>query len=182
MITLPEKLVWDMDVMQCGHQVERSESYIDDDNVIRMRYVCEEGCRTPWIKLRKVQLPHEISFTSDPFKDDYEPKPYIWKNIVKGNIISFKCKNDKVEDYEVAYKLYRYYNMSGKTKKILYLRPISTEEYVLAEFWEDGSIHFIPGTEEPFTTKGFQGWTEKELECIKERVIHFKTTNKRFSQ
>jgi len=173
-----EKLVWDMDVMQCGHRVERSEFYIDDDSIIRMRYVCEEGCRTPWIKLRKVQLPHEISFTSDPFEDNYVPRTYIWKRIYKGDILPFKCEDGKVEDYEVAYKLRVQRNLSGKPKKILYLRPICNEEYVLAEFWEDGSIHFMPGIEEPLTTRGFQSWTEEILEKIERRVMYFKMRRK----
>lgn len=173
-ITDSEKLVWNMDDMQCGHHVDRSEFYIDDDNVIRMRFVCKEGCKTPWIKLKKVILPHEVSLSGDMYLP-YQPETYEWNNIVIGDIITF---NDKEEDmsrsYEVAYKILRKRNSSGTTKKILYLRPVSTGENVLAELWEDGSIHFINGMINPLTSQGFQSWTEEMLLTIQKRVRVFK--------
>ena len=167
-MTLPEKLVWDIDVMQCGHQVERSESYIDNDNVIRMRYVCEEGCRTPWIKMKKVLLPHEIELNDDPNGMAYKPKVYKWKKIFIGDILSFK-----VDDYEVVYKIRIQRVLSGNLKKILFLRPISRGENVLAEVCDDGTIHFVNGVEEPHTAQGFQSWTEEELQKIKENLKVF---------
>lgn len=171
---MPEKIVWDEDIMECGHRTETARFYIDYDNVIRVKYICEEGCETPWLKLKKAPPPHDIKFNSDPYARDYVPKSYIWNKIFIGDIIPFKDKeNDEVEDYEVAYKLLRQYKPYLKPKKILYLRPIGTGENVLAEFWEDGSLHFSEYMRAPFTKKYFQGWTEEELEEIKKRVILF---------
>ena len=170
---MSEEINWETDDMECGHTVDRAEFYIDCDNIVNMRYICHKGCKTPWLKLRKAPLPRNLKFDSDPFEDNYVLKPYVWNKIYIGNIITFKGENGKVEYYEVAYKLYRQHNLNGARKKIFYLRPVSTEEYVVAEFWEDGTIHFMPGIEKPFTTNGFQSWTEKELEEIEERVRHY---------
>lgn len=171
---MSEKLEWNDHTMKCGHRVERNEFYIDCDGIIRMKYICEEGCETPWVKLKKAPMPNDPRFDSDPFEKDYVPRTYVWNEIHIGDILPFKPEEGNVEDYEVAYKLYMRRNASGAYKKILYLRPVCDEEYVLAEFWEDGSIHFMPGIEEPFTTKHFQSWTEEELEKIKKRVEYFK--------
>jgi len=181
---MSEKLEWDDYSMKCGHPVDRNDFYIDYDGVIRMRYICEEGCETPWIKLMKAPMPDDSKFDSDPFEKDYVPRTYVWDEIHVGDILPFKCEGgsaEDVEDYEVAYKLYMKRNASGTSKKIFYLRPVCDEEYVMAEFWEDGSIHFMPGIEEPFTTNHFQGWTEEELEIIKKRVMYFKENDKRNS-
>lgn len=174
---MSEKLEWDDYTMKCGHRVERYDFYIDYDGVIRMKYICEEGCETPWVKLKKAPMPDDSRFDSDPFEKDYVPRTYVWNEIYKGDILPFKCEGgnaEDVEDYEVAYKLYMKRTLPGESKKILYLRPVRDEEYVLAEFWEDGSIHFMPGIDKPFTTKGFQTWTEEELEKIEKRVMYFK--------
>lgn len=174
-ITDSEKLVWDMDVMQCGHMVERCDSYIDDDNILRMRYVCEEGHLTPWIKIKRVILPHEIDLSGDVYLP-YEPETYKWNNIVIGDIITFNEKDDDIifSSYEVAYKILRKRSLSGTVKKILYLRPVSTGENVLAELWGDGTIHFMDGMENPLTSQGYQSWTEGILLTLQERVRVFK--------
>ena len=174
---MSEKLEWDDYTMKCGHRVERYDFYIDYDGVIRMKYICEEGCETTWVKLKKAPMPDDSRFDSDPFGDDYVPITYVWNEIHKGDILPFKCEGgsaEDVEDYEVAYKLYIKRKPSSTPKKILYLRPVRDEEYVLAEFWEDGSIHFMTGVEKPLTTKDFQSWTEEDLKKIEKRVMYFK--------
>lgn len=58
--TITEELNWKVDTMKCGHQVENCQFYIDDDNIIRMKYICKDGCSVPWVKLGKAVLPSDF--------------------------------------------------------------------------------------------------------------------------
>ena len=51
--------IW-KDKMKCGHRVRKYEAFIDgEDNIVRIRFICVEGCLTEWFKMGKIPLPHE---------------------------------------------------------------------------------------------------------------------------
>lgn len=175
---MPEEPHWENGTMECGHQVETSRFYIDDDNIIRMKYVCEEGCITPWIKLGKAPLPHTVRFNSDPYENDYIPKPYVWNDISKGDIISLRCDDESVEDFEVVYKVCRPPLFIGDPRNILYFKHIGNGERVLVELLKDGSLYFMLGVRKPINEKGFQSWTEEEVKELENRVTKFDPRNR----
>ncbi|MCK4666885.1 hypothetical protein KAU33_09060 [Candidatus Dependentiae bacterium] len=173
---MADNLVWDIDVMQCGHMVERCDSYVDSDNILRMRYVCEEGHLTPWIKIKRVLLPHEIDLSGDVHLP-YEPKFYEMKKIFVGDIISIKNN-----DYEVVFKLHLKHSSSDMYRKLIYLKPISKGENVIAEVWGDGILNFMIGEEKPLTPEGFQSWTEEKLQSLKEKLRAFTKSKEAFDK
>lgn len=48
------------DEMKCGHRVRKYEAFIDgEDNIVKMRFICMEGCLTEWFEMGKIPLPHD---------------------------------------------------------------------------------------------------------------------------
>ena len=55
---LEETIIWN-DIMKCGHRVKDYEPFIDaEDNIVRVRFICVEGCVTEWFEVGKIPLPH----------------------------------------------------------------------------------------------------------------------------
>jgi len=157
--------MWDDYIIQCGHRVDHSESYIDDNDFIRVKYICTEDCQTPWIKLMKVPHPDEISIEPD----ESQSRRYKWNDLKMEMIILFEGV-----EYEIAFKsvikmgiMHTDYVM--KNINILHLRPISNGERVIVIVEENGKITPMQKTGDlniglgkcnPETSKGYESWRD----------------------
>lgn len=53
-----ETMIWN-DTMKCGHRVKDYKAFIDaEDNIVKIRFRCVEGCLTDWFEVGKIPLPH----------------------------------------------------------------------------------------------------------------------------
>ena len=51
-------MIW-TDTMKCGHKTKGYKVFIDgEDNIVRVRFECMEGCLTDWFEVGKIPLPH----------------------------------------------------------------------------------------------------------------------------
>ena len=192
---------WKICDMSCGHLVDHSDSYVDDDNVIRIRYTCTEGCRTKWIKLMKVPLPDAVRMMDDEFpfpdteslsdykiplpdtsslSDDKTPPRCKWENFTVDSVILF----DRSE-YEIAFKstvkigiLHTHHVIQNVN--ILHLRPLFNRERVIVIVEESGkltplrktnNLEFGLGKINPGTSEGYESWREDDVALMRERVM-----------
>lgn len=51
-------MIWN-DTMKCGHRVKDYKAFIDaEDNIVKIRFICTEGCLTEWYELGRIPFPH----------------------------------------------------------------------------------------------------------------------------